>query len=95
MQTIMHTNVILDVKSAFMIHCIQFLTVQRLFRCDQCERQPSVNDVKSYTFGNQWAAFPHSSIINISVAVIAKKQMTRSFPDPKNEPQQSVNDFWH
>jgi hypothetical protein len=37
MQTIIHTNAILDVNNAYVIHWIQLLNVQRLFRCDYCE----------------------------------------------------------
>jgi hypothetical protein len=73
MQRIMHTNIILDVENAYMIRCIQFLSVQRLSECDECEHQQSVTDFKSYTFGNQWSALSHPAIINVSVGSIAKK----------------------
>ena len=73
MQTIIHTNVIMDVKTVHMIRCIQLLSVQRLFRCDSCEHQQSVNDFKSYTFGNQWAALSHPAKLIVLVGVIAKK----------------------
>jgi len=36
---IIHTNAILDANNVCMNGCIQLVTVQRLFRCDECERQ--------------------------------------------------------
>jgi len=90
-----HTNVILDVKKAYMIGCMQLFSVQRQFRCDKCERQQSVNDFKSYRFGNQWAALSYCSKVNVQVGVIVKKANHRSLPHPENESQRSVNDVWH
>ena len=72
MQTIILTNAILDVNNVYMIHCIQLLCVQRLFLCDSCEHQHSVNDFESYTFGIQWAALSHTAKVNSLVGVIAK-----------------------
>jgi hypothetical protein len=69
----MHTNVILDVKNAYMIRYIQFMSVYRLFRCNSCKRQQTVKDFKSYTFGSEWAAVSHPSIKNVLVGVITKK----------------------
>jgi hypothetical protein len=73
MQTLLHTNATLDVNNVYMIHCIELLSVQRLFRCNECERQQSVHDFKSYTSGTQWAALSHPSKANVEVSVIAKK----------------------
>jgi len=73
MQSIIHTNAFLDVNNVFMIRCIQLVGVQRLFRCDYCDRQQSVNDFDSYTFGNHWAALAHTAKVNVLVGVIVKK----------------------
>jgi hypothetical protein len=73
MQTITHTNAILDVSNVYMICCIQLLSEQRLFRCDYCEHQQSVHNLKSSTFGYQWAALSHPSKVNVLVGVLAKK----------------------
>jgi len=73
MQTIIHTNALMEVNTEYMIGCIQLLSVQRLFRCDKCERQQSVNDFEPYTFSNQWAALSHPSKADVEVGVIAKK----------------------
>jgi len=73
MQMIMHTNAIMEVNTEYMIGCIQSLSVQRLFQCDQCERQQSVNDFESYTLNNQWAVLSHCSKADVEVGVIAKK----------------------
>ena len=37
------TNAIMDVITVYLIRWIQLLSVQRLFRCDYCERQRSLN----------------------------------------------------
>jgi len=73
MPTIIHTNALLEVNNEYMIGCIRVLSVQRLFRCHQCERQQSVKDIESYTFNNQWAALSHPSKPDVEVGVIAKK----------------------
>jgi len=38
----------MDVITVYLICWIQLLSVQRLFRCDRCERQRSVNDFWHY-----------------------------------------------
>jgi hypothetical protein len=45
MQTIIDTNTIMDVITVSLIRWIQLLSIQRLLRCDSCERQRSVNDL--------------------------------------------------
>ena len=65
------TNAILDVNDKYTIHCVQLSSVQRLFRCDQCQFQPNVNDFQSYTISNQRAALLHSSNRNVLVSIIA------------------------
>jgi hypothetical protein len=51
----------LNVHNEYTISYIRLLSVQRLFQCDYCECQQSVNDFLSYTFSNQWAALSHPS----------------------------------
>jgi len=73
MQTIIHANGLLDVNNVYLNHCVQLLGAQMLFRCDQSERQQSVNDSQSYTFGNQLAGLSYHSKVNVFVGVKAKK----------------------
>jgi len=73
MQTIIHTNTILDVNNVYIIRCIQLLSVQRLFRCDKYKRQQSVNNFMSDAIGNRWTALSHPLKVNVQVGVIEKK----------------------
>jgi len=73
MQTIIHANAILDVNNVFMNCCVKLLGAQRLFRCDLGDRQQSVNDLHSNTFGKLSAGFSYHSKANVSVGVKAKK----------------------
>ena len=73
MQMIIHANAILDVNNVYMNRCVQLLGAQWLFRCDQSERQQSVNDLQSYTFGNQLAGLSYHSKVNVLVGVKVKK----------------------
>jgi len=73
MQTIIHANAKLDVNNVYMKRSGQLLGAQRPLRCDSIERQQSVNDLQSYTFGNQLAGSSYHSKVNALVGVKAKK----------------------
>jgi hypothetical protein len=73
METIIHANTILDGNNVYVNCCIQLLGTQRLFQCDQSERQQSVNDLQSYTFGNQLVGLTSHSKVNVLVGVKGKK----------------------
>jgi len=73
MQLIKLRNTILAVNNEVSIRCMQLLSVRRLFGCDLCQRQQSVNDFQSYTFDNQMAPLDAPSMVNVLVRVTAAK----------------------
>jgi len=73
MQTIIHAHCILDVNNVYMNRAVQLFGAQRLFRCDLSERQQSVNDLQSYTFGTQLAGLSHHSKVNVLVGIKVNK----------------------
>ena len=49
------------------------MTIQRPVECDYGERQQSVNDFLSYTFGNEWITLSHPSKVEGLVVLIGKE----------------------
>jgi len=69
-----HRNDTLAINSGNRMIDIQWLTVQWLLGCGHGERQWSVNDFLTYTFGIQRATSSHPSKVKIFVVSIDKKE---------------------